>query len=77
LRPRTSRSAVLPSLLPPAHSGGLAEAGDGQAPQHLRHRVLPLARPARSSAVRRGMGYRPRAGDERARPARATGADAH
>ena len=57
------RAAVrgLPAgAVPPAH----------QASQHLRHRVVSLARPARSSAVRRGVGDRPRAGDERARPAR-------
>jgi hypothetical protein len=63
------RAAVrgLPAgAVPPAH----------QASQHLRHRVVSLARPARSSAVRRGVGDRPRAGDERARPARAAGADA-
>lgn len=50
--------------------------------RHIKHRNIfvprpPAGRPARSSAVRRGMGDRPRAGDERARPARATGADAH
>ena len=38
--------------VPPAH----------RASQHLRHRVVSLARPARSSAVRRGVGDRPRAG---------------